>query len=153
MPTSARDAIIDAVVTALQEIGSTGSYNSQIVPRVMRALHPAANIPRPPVIEVGTVQETYVAFGEGGRERTYHKTLTLAVTYWLEAMDMDAALSGAVHDLEFALRDHTLGGVCNELTIKDSTSFLSDLQQPLCGVLMTVEITYRVDENLPSVRV
>lgn len=155
MPTSPREAIMDALVTALRTIGTTGSFSATVTPTVMRARHPALTVPQYPFIYVGAEREDYGdgRHGNFGAAAKYLKTLGVGIAYWFIAGDMDQAVSAAVHDVEYALREWTIGGAATDLQILSNEAFVSDTDEPLCGVRFEVQVAYGISDQSPSTRI
>src|SRR3990167_1153263 len=116
MPTSPREAILDGLVTALRAIGTTGSYSATKTPTVVRARHSLQASPQLPFIYVGATGEDYGdgRHGNFGAAAKYAKTLHVQIDYWFESDVLDQDVSRAVHDVEYALREWTIGATATD---------------------------------------
>lgn len=150
---SARDAILDAIVARLGGIAVGGGWATAKTPKVKRASHPVVTLPSLPCALVGAQDEQLAVHGATGAIRHYAKVMRVSIAYWVEANDMDQACSDVVHDVELALADHTLGGVCDSIRFESNQTFISELQSPRAGVEFSLLCSYRIAENRPDKRV
>lgn len=152
MPTAYRETIITEVIRRLKLIGSSGSYAATIQPTVLRTPHPLQSLPQLPCVLVGAISEDYERSAMSGTVGVYSRTLRLSIDYWFESQTPDVTASKCIHDVEYAIADHTLTATCNDVRIVNYETHVGSPEQPLAGVTFTVEIDYGTYDNDPTTR-
>lgn len=153
MPTHAREAILDALVTNLRVIGTTGAYSATVRPTVTRTKHPLATLPQHPIIIVGADSEEMTRDAQAGAVGTYDRFLKCVVQYAFISPNLDEDASRAIHDVELALRDWTVTNTAWDLEFQGYTVGAGTIAEPEVVVTFEIEIHYRTDDNAPATRV
>jgi len=141
----------------LLAIGTSAAFNSATVPKVYRTAQDEYNAEAYPWCMVAGAGEVY----ERSKTRPfaeYHKTLTLGIEYrdqYPTTYSEDAWCARMVADVEYALRDWTLGGEGGEMDIKSNERIETDKSDGdrVIAVLFVVDVTYRIARNDPATRV
>lgn len=138
-------------------IGTSAAFNSATVPKVYRTAQDAYNAEAYPWCFVAGAAEEY----ERSKTRPfaeYHKTVTLDIEYrdqYPTTYSEDAWCARMVADVEYALRDWTLGGECGEMDIVSNARSETDNSDGdrVVAVSFVVKATYRIARNDPATRV
>lgn len=152
-----RDSIIEAVATQLAAIGSSTAFNTYPrTPDVYRTRKQANNARKYPFCFVGGAKEDYSR--RNGSTGAYEKNLTLDVQYWDQwpstADSEDAWLCRMVADVEYTLRDWTLGGMNIMLDINANARIPTDPSDGdrVCAVSFEIVSFYTQKRNDPTTR-
>jgi len=155
MPTAYRETIFAALVAKLETIGTVvagKTWNGTIAPQVERVESNPGTLPRFPFIYLAGKDETYDSRASESTWNLYVRTLTVRILYFVESWTPDTTISGALHDIELALNDPTLGNVVDDLVFRTNRPLYDEQGQPLTGIEVTIDLRYRTSTYDPTSR-
>ena len=154
MPTAYRETVVDALYSALAEIGSGtgGPWNATAAVQVERVEQIANASPNLPIIYLAGKDEIYEQRASESTWNLYWRTMTVRILYFVEAWTPDTTISGCLHDLELALADPTLGGMVSDIVLRSNRPLYDESGAPLTGLELIADIKYRTASNAPASR-
>lgn len=158
--THAREAVLDAIVTALQRIGTSAIPNgisawmTSSAPNVLRRRVIPRNLASFPVALVVPQGQENERTGTGGATTVWERTLSVQIDYWIRVMrdfEPDQELSDALHDVEATLSDdHTIGGAAIDSEVIGDRPSEAEAENPLYGITIDFQVIYRTKFRDPS---
>lgn len=155
MPTAYRETIYAALAAQLATIGTVvvgKTWNGTVVPQVERVELNATSLPRYPIIYLAGKDEIYEPRANESTWSLYLRTMSVRIMYFVESWTPDTTISGALHDLELALSDPTLGNTVDDVIFRSNRPLYDEQGQPLTGLELVVDVRYRTRINDPSAR-
>lgn len=153
----ARETALAAVKTALEVIGSDRSrYHATRVPTVYRDERNAESLASGTIYFSGQEEtidrQQYAAVG------AYLKTLTISGVYIEDYPSDDSSdeyRAKMAADIEYALREWTLGGACSQLDVTGNATLALDASDtsPQVGIEFTLVLQYRTRRDDPATKV
>lgn len=156
MPTNAyRETILEAVKTKLSGIvtDTSKTWSATVAPKVTRTRQNALSGASYPLVYLAAKDETYELRNTTSNFRQYVRTMRITIEYYMEGWSIDTYASSAVHDVERAFEDWTLGGVVDDCYLESNRALQAETDTvPFGGVEFVLVVRYRTLNNSPSAR-
>jgi len=152
----ARHTALAAVQAALETIGTGARFYATRVPTVYRDERNAESLPSGTIYFSG--QEETLERQQWAAVGAYLKTLTIAGVYvedYPSDESSDEYRAKMAADIEYALRDWTLGGACSQLDVTGNATLGLDAADtsPQVGIEFTLVLQYRTRRDDPATKV
>lgn len=146
MADSAKTSIVENMIAAIGAIAVGATY-SRTVRTASRNVRTLAEAPALDAVWVERTQETKTALNSS----VTHVTLTVTLGGLIqEHGDLGQAVDALCADIETALNvDITRGGYALDTRVVRTEEVVFESQEPLAGVLLDVEVTYRHRDGDP----
>lgn len=152
-PQHIREGVIDAMVSALQEIGRDPSVEWAVydAPSVYKANRSAFTRENYPFIQVIIQGEAISQRSTCGSQRIMDSTLSILLECWVETDNFSEDLSRILHDVEYVQGvDPSFGATCRDSIITGNATYIDEALEGRCAVFVNVEVQYGYLESNPS---